>query len=216
MVETFNNQVSKRWERMMNIEYLLKFFLGILIAVTIFIVPILFGAWWAYKSSRKILGEPEEEENKLKRKKISEEVKWWKNLVKYFIHGLGFSIIYLVLAIGWAFILVLLVGLGYIIGLIIGLGLLFLIVGYLNSFITDLLWFPVRTSFWSTLFHGFALFIVLVIVGIIFVWIPNTAFPSIYTQVVTFIGETFLNGLAGKTIAGGWKEETGVSQLCTC
>ncbi len=141
---------------------------------------------------------------------MGEERKWW-TLTKYFIHGLGFSIIYLVLAIGWAFILVLLVGLGFIIGLIIGLGLLFLIVGYVNSFITDLLWFPVRTSFWSTMFHGFALFIVLLIVGVIFVWIPNTAFPTIYTQVITFIGETFLNGLAGKTIAGGWKEETGAS-----
>ncbi len=99
-------------------------------------------------------------------------------------------------------------GLGFIIGLIIGVGLLFLIVGYVNSFITDLLWFSVRTSFWSTMFHGFVLFVVLLIVGVIFVSIPNTAFPGMYTQVTTFIGETFLNGLAGKTIAEGWKEET--------
>ena len=196
----------------MNGEYFLKFLLGVLIAVTVFSVPILFGVWWVYKSSKRILGE-KEEENKLKmeREKVSEERKWWKTPVKYFIHGLGFSILFLVLLIGWAFILALLVVSGFIIGLIIGFGLLFLIVGYVNSFITDLLWFPVKTSFWGTLFHGFALFIVLLIVGVIFVWIPNTAFPSIYVQVTTFIVETFLNGLAGKTIAGGWKEEAGTS-----
>lgn len=134
-------------------------------------------------------------------------MEWWKNLVKYFIHGFGFSILLFVLTIGWALILVLLIASGFIIGLIIGLGLLFLVVGYVNSFIADLMWFPVKTSFLGALGHGFALFVVLAIIGVVFKWIPNMAFPGIPTQIITFIVQTFLNGLAGKTIAGGWKEE---------
>ena len=207
------NKLSKiLWEKIMNGEYFLKLFLGVLIAVSIVAVPILFSVWWVYKRSKKILGETEEKtELKGKGNEISEEVKWWKNPLKYLIHGITFSILFLILVIIWAFIFAFLVTIGFILGFIIGIGLLFLIVGYINSFLTDLLWFPVKTSFWSTLFHGFALFIVLLIVGVIFVLIPNMAFPSITTRIITFIVETFLNGLAGKTIAGGWKEEVGTS-----
>jgi hypothetical protein len=67
-----------------------------------------------------------------------------REAARYFVHGLAFSLMFLVLAIVWVFLLIILVGIGFFIGLIIGLGLLFLIIGGLNSFITSLLWFEVK------------------------------------------------------------------------
>ena len=131
----------------------------------------------------------------------------WRDLAKYFIHGIAFSLLFALLAIAWVFILVILVGLGFLIGLIIGVGLLFLIVGFLNSVVTTYLWFEVKTTFWDILFHGLALFIILLIVNGIFVTVPSLVFPGIPTTLTTLIIATFLNGFVGKRVAGWWKQE---------
>jgi hypothetical protein len=112
---------------------------------------------------------------------------YWKNLVKYFAHGIAFSLLFAILAIAWAFILVILVGFGFIIGLMIGVGLLFLIMGFLNSVITTHLWFEVKTEFWDLLFHGLVLFLVLLIVNGIFITVSSLVFPGTATTVVTLI-----------------------------
>lgn len=130
-----------------------------------------------------------------------------KNLLKYFVHGIAYSVLFLILAIGWVFVFAILVALGWIIGLIIGLGLLLLIIGFVNSVITSWLWFPVKMSFWSTLFHGFVLLIALLVVNGVFVIAPSLVFPGLVTTVVTFIVGSFLNGFVGKTVAGWWREE---------
>lgn len=129
----------------------------------------------------------------------------FRDLVKYFIHGIAFSLLFLLIAIGWAFILVILVSLGFIIGLLIGLAVLFLFVGLLNSFLTRLLWFEVEDGFWNLLFHGFVLFILLLIVDVFFVLIPNLAFPNIATNVVTFVIAAFLDGFIAKIVAARWR-----------
>ena len=131
----------------------------------------------------------------------------WKDLAKYFIHGIAFSLLFVLLAIVWVFVLVFLVGLGFIIGLLIGLGLLFLIIGFLNSLITFLLWFEVKTSFWDIFFHGLVLFIVLLVVNGIFITAPSLAFPGITTTVITFIIACFLDGFVAKKVAGLWRRE---------
>lgn len=51
----------------------------------------------------------------------------WKIFGKYFLHGILFSVFFLLLGIAWIFMMILLVSLGAIIGFIIGIGLLFLI-----------------------------------------------------------------------------------------
>ncbi len=130
-----------------------------------------------------------------------------KDLAKYFLHGIAFSVLFLLLGIGWAVILVILVSLGFIIGLLIGLVLLFLIVGYLNSFITSLLWFEVKRGFWDLLFHGVVLFIILLIVNAIFSLAPNLAVPGMATTVVSFIITSFLYGFVAKKVAGWWESE---------
>lgn len=137
----------------------------------------------------------------------------WKDLAKYFIHGIAFSLFFLALAIAWVFVLMILVGLGFIIGLIIGLGLLFLIVGFLNSMITVNLWFDVKMSFLDLFFHGLALFVILLIVNGISVALPSLAFPGMATTVVTFVISTFLDGFVAKNVAGWWKQEYRKSRL---
>lgn len=129
-----------------------------------------------------------------------------KTISKYFIHGLAFSVLFLILSIAMIFVLAILIGFGFIIGLIIGVGLLFLMVGFLNSIITDFLWFTVSKSFLSILFHGIVLSVTLIVVNIIFIWAPNLVFPNVYVEIITFIIGTFLNGLIGKTVATIWEE----------
>ena len=192
---------------MMNGEYFLKLLLGILIAVSISVLPIILGVWWLYKRSKETLGKMEEE-TKIERweTRITEEVKWWKNPVKYFMHGLLFSVLYLILVFVWALILVVLVAAGAFIGLIIGFVILMFIVGGLNSFLTDILWFPVKTSWKNTLAHGIVLFIVLLIANVIIVTLPTSVLPSVATSVITFIIATFVDGYAAKNVAGMWKQ----------
>lgn len=88
-----------------------------------------------------------------------------KNMwIYYFLHGLSFSILYFVLGIGWAFLLALLVIAGLFIGFIIGCVVLFFIIGWLNSFLTEVFWdIPGKTDWKNLLAHGFALFFVLLI-----------------------------------------------------
>lgn len=130
----------------------------------------------------------------------------FRNILKYFAHGIVFSILFIILGFVWAFLFVTLVVVGLIIGLIIGIGLLILIVGFINALIASFLWFPVKISFWSLLGHGLLLFIVLLPIDIIIVAIPNYAFPGITTEVVTRIILAFLYGFIGKKIAGFWEE----------
>jgi hypothetical protein len=130
-----------------------------------------------------------------------------RDMAKYFLHGIVFSILFLVLAFAWIFLLLFLTAIGFIIGLIIGFGVLLLIVGFLNSSITSLLWFEVKTSFWDLFFHGLALFIILLVVNGIFVSVPLLVFPGIATTVATLILATFLNGFVGKKVAGLWEKE---------
>ncbi len=128
-----------------------------------------------------------------------------KDLAKYFIHGIAFSLLFSILYIAWGFGLLILATLGAFIGLIIGLGILFVIMGEINITITSWLWFPVEeSSFWDVLKHGFILFIVLLIVDGIFVIVPSMVLPGIATTVVTFIYGSFLNGIVGKKVAEWW------------
>ncbi len=122
------------------------------------------------------------------------------------MHGLLFSVLYLVLVLVWAFILAVLLVAGAFIGLIIGFVILMFIVGGLNSFLTDILWFPVKTSWKDVLAHGFVLFFVLVILNVIIVTLPNMVLPGVATSVITFIVAAFVNGYVAKNVAGMWKD----------
>lgn len=135
------------------------------------------------------------------------EESWRRNTLKYFLHGILFSIIMLVLAFVWTLIFVLLIAVGLFIGLIIGVIVLFLILGGLNSFLADLIWdISTKTEWMSLLGHGFILFITLIIAHIP-AMIINLIAPGLATTIVLFIVNTFFDGFVAKNVAGWWEKE---------
>jgi len=130
----------------------------------------------------------------------------WKDLFKYFVHGIAFSTLFFVLAIAWTLAFAFLTVIGAIIGLVIGFVLLFLVVGFANSVVTSYLWFKVKFGFWDFLFHGFVLFVTLLVLNAI-VGVPTLVLPGIATTVITYIITTFVEGFVAKKLAGWWQEE---------
>ena len=136
-----------------------------------------------------------------------EKEPWRKSLLRYFLHGLAFSIIFLVLEFVWAIIFAILIEVGLIIGFIIGLILLFLIIGGLNSFLTDLIWsIPIKTGWKSLLGHGFILFIALILVHIPAIAVDFIV-PNLATTIVLFIIYALIDGFVAKNVAAHWEEE---------
>ncbi|UCH32294.1 MAG: hypothetical protein JSV05_02640 [Candidatus Bathyarchaeota archaeon] len=131
----------------------------------------------------------------------------WRILAKYFIHGIGFSVLGTILTVAWVLGLLVLVMLGSFIGLIIGLAVLVLIIGFANAVITTELWFPVKSGLWDTFLHGFVLLAILVIVDGLIVTLPSIVFPSLGTTIITFIVSSFINGFICKKVAEWWEEE---------
>jgi len=126
-------------------------------------------------------------------------------LLKYFLHGISFSFLLLVLAFVWTIIAVALVFIGFIIGLIIGFLVLFYIIGGINAVLTDLIWgVSIKTDRKSLLAHGFVLFILLIIAAIP-QFVISFVVPSLATTIVMFIIYCFIDGFIAKSVAGLWE-----------
>ncbi|TLZ43528.1 MAG: hypothetical protein E6K19_07025 [Methanobacteriota archaeon] len=153
-----------------------------------------------------------------------EAKKWLREAAKYLLHGTLFAIVTDVFAIFWAFIFLFLAIIGSLLGIILGFVLLFVFMGFANSIVTGLLWFPVRKGFWIYLAQGFLLGIAIVVIELL----PLLLFVSeltaldltgrILLQIVLFILYAFIDGYLGKAIGGIWKEARvraalGVSRL---
>lgn len=127
--------------------------------------------------------------------------KRWETLMKYFLHGILFSGLFLVLGIVWAVIFVFLVVAGLFIGFIIGVIVLFLIIGGLNTLLADFIWGILVNDDWkSLLLHGFVLFITLLIASIPSFIINQTA-PSLVTSIILFLIYCFIDGFIAKNVA---------------
>jgi hypothetical protein len=125
-------------------------------------------------------------------------------LLKYFVHGLAFSLIMLILGIGLAFLLVLLVAIGFIIGLIVGFLILLMVHAGINVFLMDRIWHvPIKTNWWSLLVHGLVLMIVLFLASIPSLLI-NFSMPNIIVYIITFIIYCPIDGYIAKHIAQGY------------
>jgi hypothetical protein len=134
---------------------------------------------------------------------------WWRAPLKYFLHGVSFSLLMLVLGLAWAILFVILAAVGFLIGLIIGLIVLFILVGGLNSFLTHMIWgIPIKTDWKSLLAHGFA-FIVALLVAEIPSFLVTSYAPGLATTAVLFIIDAFIDGFIGKNVACHWEEEYG-------
>ena len=132
----------------------------------------------------------------------------WKNPLKYFLHGISFSVLLFLLTFVWVFISVVLVAIGSFIGFIIGFIVLFIFIGGLNTFLTGLIWDISIEKVWkSLLIHGFVLFIMLIIVSLPVILI-NLIVPSLTTQIVVLIVYAFIDGFVAKKVGSWWEEST--------
>jgi hypothetical protein len=132
----------------------------------------------------------------------------WGVFAKYFVHGIAFSFLFLLLGIVTFLLFVVLVAIGSFIGFLIGLLILMLAIGVLNCFLAEIIWSAhTKMTFGSLLFHGVALFSVLFVVNGLLVAAPNWVIPSMATIVVTFIVGAFAGGVVGKKVAGLFEVE---------
>jgi hypothetical protein len=126
-------------------------------------------------------------------------------LIKYFVHGIAFSFLLLILGIAWVILFAVLVMVGMFIGLIIGLVCLFYIIGGLNVVLTNLIWDVQVMSDWKhILAHGFVLFFILLIVGIP-VYLFALASPSLVALIVGLIIYALIDGFIAKNVANWWE-----------
>ncbi len=133
----------------------------------------------------------------------------WAILAKYFLHGIAFSLLSIVLVFVVGLVLLFLVAIGSFIGLMLGLAVLMLAIGGLNCFLTDVIWdLQTKTSLWNLLLHGFVFFVILLVVNGFLVMVPNYIFPSIATTIITFIIGAFAGGFVGKTVAKWFESES--------
>lgn len=130
-----------------------------------------------------------------------------KMVAKYFVHGAAYSLLMLVLAVVWAFLIVFMVILGSIVGLIASLAVLFMMVGWLNAQISQYIWkIDVKQQWLSLLGHGFLLFIVMLIASIPS-WIIEVMMSSadlityLMYSIVSFIVYSLINGYIAKHVA---------------
>jgi hypothetical protein len=129
-------------------------------------------------------------------------------ILKYFAHGLLFSIITVFMTIVWAFIFVFLLLVGALIGLILGIIVLFFIYGEINTFLMQEVWGISTKDDWKTLLvHGFSLFVVLLLVSIPQIAI-NVLVLNPVVAIVLFVVYCFVDGYIAKNVGDGWEEAT--------
>ncbi len=128
-----------------------------------------------------------------------------RDLGKYTLHGLAFAALFLIVGVVWAGILLVLVVCGLFIGLAIGIVLYFVLMGYVNSFITETLWFNVRTGFVACLGHGFLLFLALVPLNLLYLGLQAFVTQDLLVLVPIYLATTPIAGVIAKAVAGLWE-----------
>ncbi len=132
-----------------------------------------------------------------KSKRYSETDLW----LRYFAHGAVFSLLTLFLAIVWIIVSIPLVLCGAFIGLGMALILLVLMIGYLNIFITQLVWGVATDLRWkAVLVHGLFMILVLIIASIPSMLIRMTT-TDVIVAVVLFLAYCFVDGVIGRWVA---------------
>lgn len=125
-------------------------------------------------------------------------------MLKYFLHGIAFSLIMVGLVIIWAVLLVMLIMIGSVLGLFIGIAAFLFSIGGLNVILTNEIWHVEVKSDWkNVLAHGTVLFIALILVGIPSI-VLRAVFPGTIISIVLFIPYCFIDGYVARKISGMW------------
>jgi hypothetical protein len=133
-------------------------------------------------------------------------MKWvTADLKNYCLHGLALAIIMFGLVIGWVFVLVLLMGAGSFIGLIIGFAVLFLALGYINTYLAGWVWeMSMDSDLKSVFLHGLVLFVLLLLVNIPSLVISYLV-PHWIATVVLFVIYVPIHGWIGVNVAENYE-----------
>ncbi|MGD0495889.1 MAG: hypothetical protein ABSB28_07580 [Candidatus Bathyarchaeia archaeon] len=139
-----------------------------------------------------------------------EQFSWPSRLARYFLHGIAFSILLLLLGLVWVIILVMLVVVGALIGLKIGVIVLFFFIVGLNTVLTDFIWSTTIESGWKTLLiHGLGLFFALFFVDLPgYIYLASSG-PSPITLIGLIVVCSFIDGFMAKNVASLWEEGSG-------
>ncbi len=128
-----------------------------------------------------------------------------KEVVRYFVHGLAFAVLFLIVGVAWAFLLLFLVVCGLWIGLAIGLVLFFALMGYVNALLTWFLWFPVRMGFVSVLGHGLLLFLAFLPLNLLVLGVHQLVTPDLLVSLAIFLVTAPVFGYLAKLVAAVWE-----------
>lgn len=134
--------------------------------------------------------------------------------VKFFIHGLLFTLIMYVIIIGWIFLLIPFAMCGFCFGIAIALGILAYVIGWINSWLMERIWGREKEEFdwWGPLIHGILLFVVILVLSI--PWYAVTAvFPEVNTwpyliiSILVFFVYCLIDGFAAYYVGAMFTEK---------
>ena len=131
-----------------------------------------------------------------------------KTLVKCFVHGIAFSLLFLMLVFAWFFGLVfLMAGLAFV-GLLIGIAVLLPCVGALNRFLTDVIWRVETGSTLRSLFpHGLVLLVLILAANIATAIGVGLVLPGTISIIVYSVVLAFVDGYIAKAVATLFPDE---------
>ncbi|TFF68648.1 hypothetical protein EU520_00045 [Candidatus Thorarchaeota archaeon] len=131
-----------------------------------------------------------------------------ERVLRYFIHGIAFFFATLFAVFLFAFLVAGLTLIAALVGLVLSFGIYFVVIGALNSFISEFLWDTEVPGGWGRYFgHGLLLFILLLLgrtplwtLEMFFINLPQPIYGTYLG--IQFVLQSTINGyVAGKTIA---------------
>ena len=131
--------------------------------------------------------------------------------VRYFLHGIVFSLLFFVLVFFGVFLTFFLVIIGSWLGLIIGIVFILFLMGALNVGLTEIIWGTiVGAGLLRLLVHGVLLLILLVLAGLPSSLVSYIS-PGLATTIIMFVIYCFIDGFIARKVALIFEESDGDS-----
>ena len=132
--------------------------------------------------------------------------------IRYFLHGIVFSLLFFVLVFFWVFLTFFLVTIGSWLGLVIGIVFILFLMGALNVGLTEIIWGTmIGASLKSILAHGILLLILLGLVGLPSSLVLYNVSPGLATTSIMFVIYCFIDGFIARKVALIFEESDGDS-----
>jgi hypothetical protein len=133
--------------------------------------------------------------------------------VKYFLHGLAFTLIMFILTIGWVFILIPLAICGFCFGIAIALAILVYAMGWVNTWLMGAVWGKEKMDedWWAPLLHGAILFAVLLVLSVPWYAVRSVVpeidtWPFLLISIVVFFIYCFIDGFTAYYVGSMFSE----------